>query len=204
MPRPGRRADAAEQRVKPQGVGPCRDPGDELTREHGILRRVLRLYDATRQRLNHPRAIPWPALHAAVRLVRVFVEDAHEREEERYVFPLTRASRTVVRTLIAQHRAGRRLHDDLLRVVPSHARRQPDRLDLIHHHLGVLVPTLTAHMVIEDTEVFPAIPARRRSLVMEGLETWERAHHTLPFDEARRIIRRLEHAYGFKGPVPVP
>src|SRR5580765_6251422 len=58
-------------------------PTEDLMREHGLLQRVLLVYDECARRLE-TNGEPPPAgvLQAAAKLVREFVHDYHEKMEE--------------------------------------------------------------------------------------------------------------------------
>ena len=59
-------------------------------REHGVLRRVLLVYRESGRRLaanNELDAMTRPPSRAARRLIRRFVEDYHEKQEEDFLFP---------------------------------------------------------------------------------------------------------------------
>src|SRR5262245_60617476 len=80
-------------------------PGEDLMQEHGVLERVLLIYDETIRRANGGGVDVAPVLGAA-QLVQRFVEDYHERNEERFVFPRLEAAgpqRELVATLRLQH-----------------------------------------------------------------------------------------------------
>ena len=97
-----READAEE------GVGAVED----LMREHGVLRRVLLVYGELERRLDAGAAFDAGALRETAAIVRTFVEDYHERQEEDFLFPrFERAGKLVelVRVLRAQHQAGRQV-----------------------------------------------------------------------------------------------
>src|SRR5476651_1786220 len=79
----GGAARAAEKDEKKKE--PDVEPGEDLMREHGVLRRVMFLYDEAAHRLDGSAALPLDALAAAAAMVRKFVEDYHERTEENHV-----------------------------------------------------------------------------------------------------------------------
>ncbi len=85
---------------------------EDLMREHGVLRRILLIYDEGLQRMREkPRAFPSSVMHRAAALVRTFVEDYHEKLEENFLFPeFEKSNRLVplVKVLREQHEAGRR------------------------------------------------------------------------------------------------
>src|SRR3954463_1347452 len=69
-------------------------PTEDLMREHGVLRRILLVYDAAARRLAGDDAIAVGAVAAAANIVRRFVEGYHEKLEEEFVLPaLEKASK---------------------------------------------------------------------------------------------------------------
>lgn len=81
-------------RPKPSSGGPGTPAEEEvpvtapedLMREHGVLKRVLLIYQEGIRRLQAGEPSPAEALNAAAEVVRSFIEDYHARLEERYVF----------------------------------------------------------------------------------------------------------------------
>ena len=55
--------------------------------EHGLLNRILLIYDHCRQEIIFGRDPQLPALNASAVIIRRFVEDYHEKQEEDYLFP---------------------------------------------------------------------------------------------------------------------
>ena len=77
---------AAKEKEKEddEGVG----PGEDLMREHGVLRRVLLVYREMMRRLEGARESFDPELlQRSTKLIRKFVEDYHERQEEEHDVP---------------------------------------------------------------------------------------------------------------------
>jgi hemerythrin-like domain-containing protein len=56
-------------------------------REHGILRRVLLVYDEAARRLAADDATVMSVIGASANIVHRFVEGYHEKLEEEFVFP---------------------------------------------------------------------------------------------------------------------
>ena len=91
---------------------------EDLMREHGVLNRVLLIYEEGLRRLREKQEVTPEVFRNAAQLIRRFVEDYHERLEERFIFPeFEKQKRLVdlVTTLRQQHDAGRRLTDVILR-----------------------------------------------------------------------------------------
>src|SRR5438477_1693337 len=92
-------------------------PPEDLMREHGVLKRVMLVYDEIVRRLDAKQDFPPQALADAAGIIRHFVEDYHEKLEEDYLFPrFVTANKLVdlVNTLKDQHQAGRRMTDVII------------------------------------------------------------------------------------------
>src|SRR5258708_6584199 len=63
-------------------------PPEDLMREHGVLNRLLLVYEEGVRRLEGSGpALPLDALTSAAEIIRHFVEDYHEKLEEDFLFP---------------------------------------------------------------------------------------------------------------------
>jgi hemerythrin-like domain-containing protein len=152
---------AEEKGTQQPEVGPAED----LMREHGVLRRVMLVYDEAIRRLGAapkpPRDLPTPEVAAAVSgasIVRRVIEDYHEKLEERFLFPpFEKAKRHVdlVATLRQQHAAGRKLTDEVVRLAKGTLERDSDRRALAEV-LRSFNRMYRPHAAWEDTVLFPA------------------------------------------------
>jgi hemerythrin-like domain-containing protein len=134
-------------------------PGEDLMREHGILKRILLIYGEAIHRLHHHLDVPPQAIADAAGLVRSFVEDYHEKLEEDFLFPRFRKANKLVdlvAVLEAQHKAGRKLTDVTIRLAkPQMLKSASDRHKIIlsmQHFIRMYSP----HEAREDTVLFPA------------------------------------------------
>ena len=87
-------------------------PPEDLMREHGVLKRVMLVYDEILRRWDAKQDVPPETLAAAAGIIRSFVEDYHEKLEEDYLFPrFEKANKLtdLVKTLKEQHLAGAKL-----------------------------------------------------------------------------------------------
>src|SRR5258708_475850 len=62
-------------------------PPEDLMREHGILNRVLLVYDHFRAMLVQNQQIDPQWVYAAASIIKEFIEDYHEKQEEDFLFP---------------------------------------------------------------------------------------------------------------------
>jgi hemerythrin-like domain-containing protein len=135
-------------------------PVEDLMREHGVLSRILLIYDSMIMRLNADKGFPPDALANSTGLVRRFVEGYHEKLEEDYLFPrFEKAGKLVdlVKILLQQHQAGRRLTDRVkgLATLPS-LKASGEKAELAKY-LGLFTRMYRPHKAREDTVLFPAL-----------------------------------------------
>jgi hemerythrin-like domain-containing protein len=134
-------------------------PPEDLMREHGVLNRVLLIYEAAVDRFARNDDFDVSAVTQAAQVIREFIEGYHERNEERYLFPRFRRAgkqQDLVDTLYQQHQAGRRLTDTILSLVPDSQRPGDGRTHLVAS-LRTFVCMYRPHEAREDTELFPQI-----------------------------------------------
>jgi hemerythrin-like domain-containing protein len=130
-------------------------PPEDLMREHGVLDRLLLIYEASATIVAAGGQAPG-ALKGAADLVRRFIEDYHERLEEQQVFPRFETAGKhieLVRILRAQHESGRRLTAEISRLVA--ATSDADRKGLLAA-IAAFVRMYRPHAAREDTVLFPA------------------------------------------------
>jgi hemerythrin-like domain-containing protein len=143
--------------------GPSKDltPGEDLMREHGVLKRVLLAYRNVLGRQAAGAAVPTAAVHDGATIVHDYVEGFHEGLEEAYVFPpLRQAGHLVdtVDTLLVQHARGRRLTQRILDTTSSPTLTSAAGAQL-GSDLTAFVRMYEPHEAREDTVVFPALRA---------------------------------------------
>jgi hemerythrin-like domain-containing protein len=130
-------------------------PGEDLMQEHGVVERVLLLYDETARRIEQGEAFDGEVVRAAADIVRRFVEDYHERTEERFVFPrLEAAHREVelVGVLRRQHQRGREVTEVIVRLAAG----PPSAAAELARALRAFGRMYRPHAAREDTVLFPA------------------------------------------------
>ena len=128
-------------------------PGEDLMQEHGLLERILLVYDDAARRIERAEQLELSALGNAADIVRSFVEDYHEKNEEEHVFPLLqRAGReaALVSTLLDQHQRGRKLTDEIARRCKGKADAELAAL------LRSFVRMYRPHAAREETVLIPA------------------------------------------------
>lgn len=152
-------------------------PTEDLMREHGVLRRILMVYDEAGRRLASDDAAAMGVVAAAANLVRRFVEGYHEKLEEEFVLPkLEKAGKLVslAKIIRAQHIVGRRLTDAILAAAKSRDRRAAVAA------MQSFARMYAAHAAWEDTEIFPVYRAQFSAAQLDKLgDKFEAQEHEL-------------------------
>jgi hemerythrin-like domain-containing protein len=105
------------------------NPVEDLMREHGVLRRVLLIYEEAIRRIESKKDLAPGIVADSAGIIRKFVEDYHERLEEDEVFPrFEKAGKLndLVKVLFVQHQAGRRLTDSILKLSTPEVLKLPE------------------------------------------------------------------------------
>lgn len=137
---------------------------EDLMREHGVLRRVLFVYDEAASRIEASGeripTVPPDVLKQAAMLVRQFVENYHEKLEEQHLFPRFEKAgllADLVKTLRLQHDAGHRLTSQVLTLVGSGAFHVAASRRQLAAALRAFSRMYRPHAAREDTILFPAM-----------------------------------------------
>jgi hemerythrin-like domain-containing protein len=145
-----------------QGIDP--DAGvtapEDLMKEHGVLNRCLLIYEEGLRRLAAKAEVPPEVFQHTADLIRTFVEEYHERNEEKYIFPqFERAGKLVdlVTLLRQQHQAGRRVTAEILRLSQPAAFRAPANREQLAAACHAFIRMYRPHEAREDTVLFPAL-----------------------------------------------
>jgi hemerythrin-like domain-containing protein len=175
-PAPGRRPPAGKEQEKEEEVTPTED----LMREHGLLKRVLLVYDEVRRRIGANTEFPPDAVSAGARIIRSFIEEYHEQLEEKHLFPRFRSHHTLVDlvdVLEEQHKAGRRVTERILALTAGGLKGASDKKELASL-LESFVRMYAPHEAREDTVLFPALRRLVSAHEYDALgETFEDEEH---------------------------
>lgn len=128
-------------------------PIEDLMREHGLLNRLLLIYEELIKRLKEKQPVNIKLIYGTAFIIRTFVEDYHERTEELYVFPLLKKNNelvTLVDELLKQHQLGRLITDEIMKITEMN---DVNRLRLINL-MENFVYMYRYHESREDTIVF--------------------------------------------------
>ena len=173
-------------------------PTEDLMREHGVLRRILIVYDEASRRLVGEDAAALGVVAGAASIVRHFVEGYHEKLEEQFVLPaLEKAGKLVelAKIIRTQHAAGRRQTDAILAATKAKDRRAAVASILIFSRM------YAAHAAWEDTDIFPAYRQMFSEAELDKLgDKFEDQEHKLlgagGFEGSLREVGDLEKTLG--------
>jgi hemerythrin-like domain-containing protein len=173
-------------------------PGEDLMQEHGVLERILLIYDEAARRIEHNEQFDLTVLTSAAGIVRRFVEDYHEKLEEQFVFPRLQTARRevdLVAVLLRQHERGRQVTDDIVRRAGAGA--SPELAQALRNFARMYRP----HAAREDTVLFPAFrDVVGRAGYAELGEQFEDKEHRLfgehGFENTVAEVARLEASLG--------
>jgi hemerythrin-like domain-containing protein len=176
-------------------------PPEDLMREHGLLNRVLLIYDESLRHLGKPAFHP-DALKNAANIIRTFIEQYHEKLEEDHIFPRFEKARTLVplvTTLRVQHIAGRRLTEKIIALSGANL-KAPDQQSL-REALEGFIRMYRPHEAREDTVLFPELRKIVSDHEFDAMgEDFERKEHEMfgkeGFEGMVEKVAAIEKALG--------
>ena len=131
---------------------------EDLMREHGLLNRLLLIYEEHVRRIEAHQGFDPAILSDAAGIVRRFVEDYHEKLEEDYLFTRFRKAgrlTDLVDTLDQQHQAGRRLTTTIQQHAVGTTLKDQSRSRDLSAALRSFLRMYRPHEAREDTVLFP-------------------------------------------------
>ncbi len=131
---------------------------EDLMKEHGVLNRCLLIYEEGMRRIRAGEDISPEVFDKTAGIIRTFVEEYHEKNEENFIFPVfVKAGKLtdLVSTLKTQHVAGRKVTAAILQYsTPQAFKANRDRVrGLCEKFIRMYRP----HESREDTVLFPAL-----------------------------------------------
>ena len=157
-------------------------PAEDLMREHGVLNRILLIYDNCSSRLTIGKQFSFTALTDSASIIRNFIEDYHEKLEEDFLFPRFEKANQLtdlVAILRQQHKVGRDLTDNILYLAKSNTLTNDNNKKLISLLTDFNI-MYRPHEAREDTILFPALKKIISSHEYDSLgEDFENKEHEL-------------------------
>jgi hemerythrin-like domain-containing protein len=171
-------------------------PGEDLMREHGVLRRVLLVYGELARRLEAGKGFDPAALRDGAAIVRTFVEDYHERQEEDFLFPRFERAHVLVDlvgVLRAQHQAGRKVTERIQAAATTATLADAAARGRLRADLLAFIRMYEPHASREDTVLFPALHGlvSRSEYDALGEDFERREHQTFGEDGFEHAVARV-------------
>lgn len=135
-------------------------PSEDLMREHGLLNRVLLVYDHYLQMLATGQQVNPAWLNDSAGIIKTFIEDYHEKQEEDFLFPrFEKAGKLtdLVQVLRTQHQKGRIVTQSILQLAKQPAIETGADKQKLSGLLSSFIRMYRPHEAREDTILFPAI-----------------------------------------------
>src|SRR6266540_732025 len=178
-------------------------PTEDLMREHGVLRRILLVYAELIHRVDANQELKPDLVARSAQIVRAFIEDYHEKDEEEYIFPrFKKAGKLIelVEILLQQHQAGRKLTADLQRLATPAALGSAGNRQQLAQSMKLFIRMYEPHAAREDTVLFPAfaslISERELHQLQEMFEQKEKALPMGDFEKMVSEVASIERALG--------
>jgi len=128
---------------------------EDLMREHGVLNRILLIYDEGMRRIQANEKFDGTVLVKSAGLIKSFIEDYHEKLEEDHIFPRFEQSGSNLTELTvnlrAQHAVGRILTERIAAAAKSGDTQSLNKALAAFNHM------YRPHEAREDTVLFPAL-----------------------------------------------
>ena len=170
-------------------------PPEDLMREHGVLDRVLLIYDAAIRRLSANEEFDPAVISDSAKLVQDFIENYHEKSEEDFLFPRFRKAHQLVdlvTTLLDQHQAGRKV---TLNIIESAAQVRSDATAKRNciSAMEAFVTMYRPHAAREDTLLFPKLRdiVSRHEFDAIGEEMEKREHQHFGEDGFEKAVAQV-------------
>lgn len=182
-PKPKEPREEAEEEVSPT---------EDLMREHGVLRRLLLVYGEVIRRVEANEGVKPEAVAQSAQIIRAFIEDYHERDEEEYIFPrFQKAGKLtdLVNVLLAQHQAGRVLTAQIQKLATATGLASVDGKRDVVRAMRQFIRMYEAHAAREDTILFPAFASLIGKKELKKLQdTFEQKEKALPMGDFEKMV----------------
>jgi len=139
---------------KKEEAGEDVSTNEDLMREHGVLNRVLLIYDEAIRRIQANEKFDATVVTKSAGIIKSFIEDYHEKLEEDHIFPRFEQTGKLIElttNLRAQHAMGRRVTERIMA-----AAKNGDN-ETLRTMLAAFNRMYRPHEAREDTVLFPAL-----------------------------------------------
>lgn len=171
---------------------------EDLMREHGVLNRILLIYDEAIRRIQGNEKFDPAVIVKSAGIIKSFIEDYHEKLEEQHIFPrFEQAGKLVELTvnLRAQHAMGRRVTERIVATMKSGDTQTLNAMLVAFNRM------YRPHESREDTVLFPALHSLVSKHEYDAMgEEFERIERKTfagdGFDMAVDQVTELEKQFG--------
>ena len=167
----------------PEQAGEEVTPPEDLMREHGVLDRVLLIYEAVMRKFGLNEDFDPAVITDSANIVREFIEDYHEKLEEDEVFPRFKQAGKMDRLigiLLEQHQAGRKVTDAILKFAQASPRKDDDARRQVIGGMQAFITMYRPHAAREDTVLFPRLKTVVSANEYDAMaEDFEKKEHEL-------------------------
>ncbi|MFO7957718.1 MAG: hemerythrin domain-containing protein [Candidatus Brocadiia bacterium] len=153
---------------------------EKLMREHGLIQRLMNVYQECADRLAVGEDLPDGLILNAGALADEFIESYHEEAEQKYVYPVfVEAGRMadLVAVMVRQHAIGRRLSEQTIYQAGQGEQAEPETRDSLMRTCWRYSRMYRAHVAFEDSILFPELRD-----VVSGEEFWQIASRIRAFE----------------------
>jgi hemerythrin-like domain-containing protein len=143
-------------KTKPAEVSPAED----LMREHGVLRRVMLIYEKELKYLEKDKNPRYDIILKSANIIHDFIEGYHEKLEEDYIFPIFEKAgklADLTKILRDQHEAGRKLTMAIINLSKEKQPGDKKNPNALADNLLSFIIMYRPHAAREDTVLFPAL-----------------------------------------------
>lgn len=137
-------------------------PLEDLMREHGVVLRLMLIYQEFVKRLERGEKFDYTALGKTTDIIQQFIEEYHEVNEENYIFTRFQHDKLLadlVKILTAQHEVGRAITRKIKKYAQDRDINSDADRDAIIRLMNEYIWMYCAHAAREDTELYQAFRA---------------------------------------------
>lgn len=170
-------------------------PPEDLMREHGLLDRVLLIYEASIGKLGSNADVDPALITQSAEIVRDFIHNYHEESEEKQVFPRFQTAGqmiALVDVLWKQHKAGKKVTEKIIHLAPTARSNADDRRDVVAA-MQAFITMYRPHAAREDTDLFPKLKTLVSGNEYDAIaEDFEKQEHKLFGDDGfEKMLARV-------------
>lgn len=152
--------DAKAAQPVSQEVSEQISPVEDLMREHGVLRRVMLIYEKEINYMDKGRNPQYDVILKSANIIHDFIEGYHEELEEDYIFPIFEKAgklTDLTKTLREQHKAGRKLTLAIMQFSQEKQSGSKENPNALADNLRSFIRMYRPHAAREDTILFPVL-----------------------------------------------